>query len=181
MNPILEAIKERRSIRHYKPELPAREDLEAIAEAGLWAASGKNLQTVRIVIITNPGLREKLRVMNTRIGGWAEDFDPFYGAPALLLVLSDRSSYNYIYDGALAMGNMHLMASTLGLGSCWIHGRHRFAEDGRSSEDFLRERLGFPENLSLEAVLAIGLMPEDRPAPHTLDELDRTKIHLGKY
>ena len=39
MNPILDAMRQRRSIRRYKPDLPAQADLEAIAEAGLWAAS----------------------------------------------------------------------------------------------------------------------------------------------
>ena len=133
MNTGLQLIKERRSIRRYKPELPAREDLEAIAEAGIWAASGKGLQTTRIVVITDPSLRERLRQMNTRIGGWAEDFDPFYGAPAVLLVLADRSSGNYIYDGALAMGNMMLAAHSLGLGSCWINrAREEFeTEEGK--------------------------------------------------
>ena len=161
MNPILEAMKTRRSIRRFKPELPAREDLEAIAEAGLWAASGKNLQPVRIVIITNPGLREKLRVMNTRIGGWAEDFDPFYGAPALLLVLSDRSSYNYIYDGALAMGNMMLAAHALGLGSCWINrAREEFeSEEGRA---ILRE-LGIEGDFAGIGHCIVGI--PDGPAP----------------
>ena len=134
MNPILEAMQTRRSIRRYKPELPAREDLEAIAEAGLWAASGKGMQTAHIVIITDPALRERLRVMNTRIGGWSDDFDPFYGAPAILLVLADRSSPNHVYDGALAMGNMMLAAHALGLGSCWINrAREEFeTEEGKA-------------------------------------------------
>lgn len=138
MNTGLQLIKERRSIRRYKPELPAREDLEAIAEAGIWAASGKGLQTTRIVVITDPSLRERLRQMNTRIGGWAEDFDPFYGAPAVLLVLADRSSGNYIYDGALAMGNMMLAAHSLGLGSCWIN-RAREEFETEEGKTILRE------------------------------------------
>ena len=70
MNEVLKTIKERRSIRAFKPDMPARADLEAIAEAGLYAASGKNMQPVKIVIITNKELIEKLRVWNRKIGGW---------------------------------------------------------------------------------------------------------------
>ena len=58
---VFDALLNRRSVRRYKPELPAREELEKIAEAGLYAASGKGMQTVRIVIVTNPELIAKLR------------------------------------------------------------------------------------------------------------------------
>ena len=55
------------------------------------------------------------------IGGWAEGFDPFYGAPALMIVLADKECPTGIYDGSLVMGNLMLAAHALGLGSCWIH------------------------------------------------------------
>ena len=127
---VFDALLNRRSVRRYKPELPAREDLEKIAEAGLYAASGKGMQTVKIVIVTNPELIATLREWNRVIGGWDEGVDPFYGAPALLLVLADRASPNHVYDGALAMGNMMLAAHALGLGSCWINrARQEFDSD----------------------------------------------------
>ena len=127
---VFDALLNRRSVRRYKPELPAREDLEKIAEAGLYAASGKGMQTVKIVIVTNPELIATLREWNRVIGGWDEGVDPFYGAPALLLVLADRASPNHVYDGALAMGNMMLAAHALGLGSCWINrARQAFNSD----------------------------------------------------
>ncbi len=134
MDPVFDALLNRRSVRSYKPALPARGDLEKIAEAGLYAASGHNRQLTRIVIITNPELIAKLREWNRVIGGWAEGFDPFYGAPALLLVLSDRSTPNFVYDGALVMGNMMLAAHALGLGSCWINrARQEFdTEEGKA-------------------------------------------------
>ncbi len=127
---VFDALLNRRSVRRYKPELPAREDLEKIAEAGLYAASGKGMQTVKIVIVTKPELIATLREWNRVIGGWDEGVDPFYGAPALLLVLADRASPNHVYDGALAMGNMMLAAHALGLGSCWINrARQEFDSD----------------------------------------------------
>ena len=127
---VFDALLNRRSVRRYRPELPAREDLEKIAEAGLYAASGKGMQTVKIVIVTKPELIATLREWNRVIGGWDEGVDPFYGAPALLLVLADRASPNHVYDGALAMGNMMLAAHALGLGSCWINrARQEFDSD----------------------------------------------------
>ena len=161
MNPILDAMRQRRSIRRYKPELPAKADLEAIAEAGLWAASGHDRQLTRVVIITDPALREKLRVMNTHIGGWAEDFDPFYGAPAVLLVLSDRQTPNCIYDGALVMGNMMLTAHELGHGSCWIN-RAREEFESEEGKAILRE-LGIEGDYAGIGHCIVGI--PDGPAP----------------
>ena len=131
---VFDAIFTRRSIRRYRPETPTREELEKIAEAGLYAASGKNMQPVKIIIVTNKELIDRLRVWNREIGGWPESVDPFFGAPALLLVISDRASPNHVYDGALAMGNMMLAAHALGLGSCWINrARQEFdTDEGRA-------------------------------------------------
>lgn len=137
-NTVLEAMKQRRSCRKYRPELPSREELEAIAEAGLYAASGKGLQSSKIVIITDRILRDRLMEMNRLIGGWAEGFDPFYGAPALLLVLADRASPNHVYDGSLSMGNIMLAAHAQGLGSCWIN-RAREEFDSDEGKAILKE------------------------------------------
>ena len=84
-------MKTRRSVRKFKPDMPSHEALEKIIEAGLYAASGKGLQSSMIVAITDKTLRDRLMEMNRVIGGWAEGFDPFFGAPAVLLVLADKS------------------------------------------------------------------------------------------
>lgn len=121
MNEIMKAIKERRSIRKFKPDMPSKETLEQITEAGLYAASGMGKQPVITIAITNKEMRDTLSEANRSIGGWKEGFDPFYGAPAILIVLADKSSGTHIYDGSLVMGNMMLAAHSLGLGSIWIH------------------------------------------------------------
>lgn len=121
MNDVLKAMKERRSIRKFKPDMPARADLEQIIEAGLYAASGKGQQPTVTVAVTNRELRDRLSAVNCRIGGWQEGFDPFYGAPAILIVLANRDRPTYVYDGSLVMGNMMLAAHSLGLGGIWIH------------------------------------------------------------
>ena len=138
MWPVIDAIKERRSIRQFKAELPEKEDIEQVIEAGLYAASGKGLQASIIVAVTNKELRDKLSDMNRRILGSPEGFDPFFGAPAVLVVLSDKSVPTYVYDGSLTMGNMMLAAHTLGLGSCWIH-RAKQEFESEEGKAILRE------------------------------------------
>lgn len=128
MNGIIKAIEERRSIRKFQPTMPAKDDLAQIVEAGLYAASGMGRQSAIIVAVTNKELRDELAKTNAEIMG-KPDFDPFYGAPAIFVVLADKSCRTAIYDGSLVMGNLMLAAHSLGLGSIWIH---------RAKEEFER-------------------------------------------
>ena len=121
MNEIIKAMLERRSCRKFKAETPKKEDLQQIVEAGLFAANGKGGQSAIILAITNKEIRDKLADVNRKIGGWPEGFDPFYGAPAVFVVLADKNWITHVYDGSLVIGNMLLAAHSLGLGSIWIH------------------------------------------------------------
>ena len=131
MSEALENIKTRRSIRKYKPDMVPQEILDKIIEAGLYAASGMGQQNTIIIQVTNKELRDKISKMNQEIGGWKEGFDPFYGAPVVLVVLADKSMPTYVYDGSLVMGNLMLEAHALGVDSCWIH---RAKEEFESAE-----------------------------------------------
>ena len=121
MSEVLKEMKERRSIRKYKADMVPQEILDQIIEAGLYAASGKGTQNTIIIQVTKKELRDKIAEMNRKIGGWEEGFDPFYGAPAMLIVLARKDWPTGIYDGSLVMGNLMLAAHDLGIGSCWIH------------------------------------------------------------
>lgn len=121
MSEALKEMKERRSIRKYKEDMVPQEILDQIIEAGLYAASGKGTQNTIIIQVTKKELRDEIAEMNRKIGGWEEGFDPFYGAPAMLIVLARKDWPTGIYDGSLVMGNLMLAAHDLGIGSCWIH------------------------------------------------------------
>lgn len=121
MNKIIKAMEERRSIRKFKPDMPSKADIEQIVEAGLYAANGMGKQAVITVAVTNKAVRDRIMEANRQIGGWQEGFDPFYGAPVILIVLADKNWANRVYDGSLVMGNLMLAAHSLGLGSIWVH------------------------------------------------------------
>ena len=109
----------RRSIKKYKSDMPRKEDIDKIIEAGLAAASGRNMQASVIVAVTNKEIRDKLSRDNAAVMGASGD--PFYNAPCVLVVLAEKTAHTYVYDGSLTLGNMMLAAHELGLGSCWIH------------------------------------------------------------
>ncbi len=121
MNSIIENMKTRRSIRKFKGDMIPRDCIEQIIEAGLYAANGKGKQATKIIAVTNKELRDKISKSNCEIGGWQQDFDPFYGAPVILIVLADATWRNRVYDGSLVLGNMMNAAHALNIGSIWIH------------------------------------------------------------
>ena len=135
---VMNAMKERRSIRKYKPDMVPREVIDQILEAGLYAASGRGQQCVITVAVTNKELRDKLAKINAKIAGMPETSDPFYGAPVVLIVLADKNWPTHVYDGSLVMGNLMLAAHTLGIGSCWIH-RAREEFEMEEYQELLKE------------------------------------------
>lgn len=120
MNETLKLLRERRSIRRYLPEQIKKEELDAILEAGLYAASAKNLQSTRLVAVQEPETIRQMAKWNADIWG-KPDTDPFFGAPTVVVVLSDSRYPNWIQDGALVMGNLMNAAAAMGIGSCWIN------------------------------------------------------------
>lgn len=163
MNEVIRAMEERRSIRRFKPDMPERKDIDQILEAGLYAASGMGRQPVITLAITNKEQRDKLSETNRKIGGWQEGFDPFYGAPVILVVIADKNHPTHVYDGSLVMGNLMLAAHSLGLGSIWIH---------RAKEEFeLPEYKEMLKGLGIEGDwegighCAVGYIDGNAPAP----------------
>ena len=128
MTEVIKAIKSRRSVKSYKSDPIPAEMLDAILEAGTYAPTGRNAQSPIIIAVTDKAVRDKLAKLNAEIMGF--DGDPFYNAPAVLIVLADKSRSTYLYDGSLVMENLMLAAHSLGLGSCWIHRAKEMFESG---------------------------------------------------
>lgn len=175
MNEVIKAMKERRSVRKFKSDMPPKSDIEQIIDAGLHAPSGKNMQSAKIIAITDKTLRDEISALNCKIGGWDEGFDPFYNAPVILLVIADKSFPTYIYDGSLVMGNLMLAAHSLGLGSIWIH---RAKEEMQTPEmKKLLEKLGIGGEWEGIGHCAVGYVDGDMPKPH---DIKSDRVYWGE-
>lgn len=163
MNDFIRKLEKRRSIRKFRPDMPAKDDIQLIVEAGLFAPSGMNRQATLTLAVTNKKMRDAIAEANRKIGGWPKGFDPFYGAPVILIVLADKSCSTGIYDGSLVMGNMMLAAHSLGLGSIWIHrAREEFETD--EWKGFLKD-IGISGEWEGIGHCAVGYIDGDVPAP----------------
>ncbi len=135
-NQVLEALKNRRSIRKYKAEQIKDAELEAVLEAGEYAPTGMGTQSPLMVVVQDKDTISRLSRMNAAFtanpGG-----DPFYGAPTVVMVLADSTDSNGFADGCLVMGNLLNAAYSVGLGSCWIN-RTREMLDTAEGRELLR-------------------------------------------
>ena len=163
----LTTLKTRRSCRAYKPEHIEEEQLNAILEAGTYAATGMGRQSPIILVVKDPEIRAKLTRLNAAVLGM--DIDPFYGAPDLVVVLANKDMPTYVYDGSLVMGNMMNAAADLGVASCWVH---RAKEEFESEEGkAILKKLGIEGNYEGIGNLILGYAakPTGEAAPRKAD------------
>ncbi|SFG21438.1 nitroreductase [Oribacterium sp. WCC10] len=165
MNETLKVLETRRSCRSFKPDMIKKEELDAILRAGTYSATGMGKQSPVIIAVTNKELRDAISEENRKIGGWPEGFDPFYGAPVILIVLADKAVRTHIYDGSLVMGNLMNAAESLGVGSIWIH-RAKEEFESEFGKEILK-KLGIEGDFEGIGHCALGYAaaPAKDPAP----------------
>lgn len=151
-NEVLKAIRERRSIRRFKPEQVTDEELKTILEAGTWAPTGHGSQDPWIVAVQNEALRKRLTQLNAQMMGVSSD--PYYGAPTLVLVFASKDNENNYRDGSLVLGNMMLAAHSIGLASCWINREDKMFETAEGKQ--IMKELNLPDGLMGVGALSPG-------------------------
>ena len=163
MNETLKVLETRRSCRSFKPDMVKEDDLKAIIKAGTYAATGMGKQSPIIIAVTDKSLRDELSEENRKIGGWQEGFDPFYGAPVVLIVLAKKDVPTHVYDGSLVMGNLMNAAESLGVASIWIHrAKEEFESDFGKG---ILSRLGISDEYEGIGHCALGYATEPAKAP----------------
>jgi nitroreductase len=156
---VLEAIRNRRSIRRYHKRDVPDEKLMQVLEAGRWAPSAHNSQPRKFIVIKDEKTRNELARI-APYGSFLAD------APAAIAVVIDPSSSNHpVEDGAAATQNMLLAAHALGLGSCWI------GSYGSGYEDGAKRILGIPNDRRLLSLISLG---------YAADSGSSTRVDLGR-
>jgi nitroreductase len=127
---ILDAIKTRRSIRHYKPESVDEDKINAVLEAARWAPSWANTQCWKFIVVKDETRKSRLveTLTPTNPARYA-----IKQAPVVIIACAELgksgfkkgvSSTNkgdwYMFDVALAMQNLVLAAHSLGLGTVHV-------------------------------------------------------------
>jgi nitroreductase len=160
---IIEAIKDRRSIRRFEDKPVPDELVRKIIEAGQWAPSACNRQDWKYIVIDEKAVKEEI-IRNTSAY--------FVGkAPLLIMVLysnrTDNLEYkDHLLSAAMAIQNMQLAAYSLGIGACCVN--------NLPVKSKLRRILNIPRHYDPVALLCLGF-PKSQPKPlkrkESLDEI----------
>jgi nitroreductase len=165
---VIEAVKTRRSIRHYRSDPVDDKTVEVVLEAAHWAPSWGNTQCWRFIVIRDPGTKAEVADTLMRIkvdNEWVENAaaSAIKQAPVLIVLCAemgkagyrsdgttatDKGDYWYMFDIALAMENLVLAAHALGLGTVIV---------GRFDAEKVATILGVPEGFNVITMTPLGI------------------------
>jgi nitroreductase len=154
---VLEAIKQRRSIRQFTDEPIGKDALERLLDAARWAPTASNQQRWRFIVVTDPTVKEMVRKVSPGI----------FATPAAFIVICaeiapdarDWDERTYLADCSIAAQNIMLAAHALGLGTCIALSYARSA---------VQEILDIPDQVKPELVVTLGYPAEDPVPPPRL-------------
>ncbi len=165
MGELMDAIKGRRSIRKYEDKPISEEQLNQILESVRWAPSWTNTQCWEVIVVKDPGLKEKLSetlIKNPATKGMVQ-------APVVLALCGKLNSSGYydgkvttkfgdwfMYDLGIATQNLCLTAYDLGLGTVIV---------GLLDHKKAAEILGVPEGYELVTLIPVGYPAKSPEAP----------------
>lgn len=160
---MLDAIRNRCSVRSYADTPVAEEDLEQILEAALAAPSANNVRPWHIVVVTDDQKRASLAAVHQWAGFCAQ-------SPVVLVFCADsrRQPHWWIEDACASLENALIQAAALGLGTCWVGIRGGSGEEGPGPEreELVREVLGIPEEIRVLGLVSLGHPAgETKPKP----------------
>ncbi len=188
---LLEIMKKRRTVRHFKPDPVPDDYISKIIEAARWAPSGFHTQPWEFVVIKQAEIRDKIIAALDRHGPAIKNPDApktpamqssFRDAPVYILALCDwrarvglpgNTGQNdaavaglYASSMANAFLSMHLAAAALGLASQWYTATSR-----PEAEQAIKNIIGIPESLKIYDMMVVGY-PAAPAAPKIIRPLE---------
>lgn len=167
----MDVLLKRRSTRKFNDRQITREELDKILKAGLLAPSSRNRKPVNFLVVERKETLEKLAKSKDH------GAELLTGADKAIVVIADTMvSDTWCEDSSIALTYLHLAATELGIGSCWVQ-IHMRKKDGIYAEEVVRDIVKIDDHYRIAGILALG-HSDDIPEPHTLDDIDRSKVHF---
>lgn len=170
-----ELIKNRRSMRKFTGEELSQEQVVTLLKAALMAPTSKRSNCWQFIAVDDKETLEKLSHCKEQASSFIAD-----AALAIVVTADPLVSDVWIEDASIASIMLQLQAEDLGLGSCWVQVRERYAATGMPSDEFVRSVLDIPLQLQVLSVIAIGHKGMERK-PFDESHLQWEKIYINKF
>ena len=171
----LQLLQNRRSIRQFQDKPVEKEKIDQIVECMLRSPSSRSLNPWEFVVVDDKNTLASLSQAKPHGASFIKN------APVAIAVCAHPEVCDvWVEDCSIASILIHLAAADLGLGSCWVQLRLREHTDGESASKHAGRILGLPEEMEVEAILAIGY-PGEQKAGHSKESLLWNRVHSNRY
>ncbi|MCG7853268.1 MAG: nitroreductase family protein [Methanosarcinaceae archaeon] len=168
-------IEKRRSIRRFARREVESEKIDMLLEAALRSPSSRGFNPWHFVVVIDRSLLEKLSRAKQHGASFLRT------APLGIVICGDPDKSDvWVEDCSIASIFIHLAATSLDLGSCWIQIRERMHDGTKTAEGYVRDILDIPGNLRIESMVAVGYPDETKP-PHKKESLQYEKVHHDSF
>ena len=168
---LIELLKKRRSIRQFQDKPVEQEKIDTLVEAMLRSPSSRSFKPWEFVVVTDPQTIGELSQSKPHGASFMKN------APLVIVVCADPTKSDvWIEDCSIAALIIHLEATDLGLGSCWVQIRMREHSEGIPSEKYVKNLLGLKDETVVEAIVVIGYGKEEKDG-HPLSSLLYEKVN----
>ena len=155
MNPVIQNILSRRSIRQFKDDEIPENILKLLVKTAYHAPSGHNMQTWQFTVINDKENIERLKKAAAKAAAANKVY--FYGfenPAALILVSNDSRNVNGCQDASAAAQNIMLAACSLGIGSVWLNPLMTLRD--KEPVKSLLDEFGIPSGHIIWSTVALG-------------------------
>lgn len=166
----LEALFNRRSIRHYTPEKVTDDQIELLLKAAMYAPSAVNKQPWEFIVFRSPETSRKIVEVHPNASMLLQS------SAAILVCWDDHLQHDIGYgpvDCAAATQNILLAAHSTGLGAVWVGIYPR-----QNRMDVVRRIFNLPDHIQGFSVISLGYPAEQKNKP---ERFNRKKIHAEKW
>lgn len=169
MGSVFDVIKERSSTRGYTEDKLSDAELNTVLEAGLHAPTGMNKQEIHFTVVSGDNeILAQIEAEKNRLRNLDKVEHNFYYEAPTVILLSAESGFKWSHvDAGIAVENMALAATELGLGNLII-GCIYDALNGEK-KDYFAKKLSLPEGYEFEIALAVGHKAVTKE-PHSFDK-----------
>ncbi len=172
---MIELLRQRRSVRKFTGQAIESEKIKILTEALLRSPSSRGFNPWEFVLVKDKTKLVELAAAKEHGSSFIKD------AALAVVVCGDQTKSDvWVEDCSIASIILQLTAQSLGLGSCWVQIHKRMHSNGMTSNHYLKELLGLPDDIAVESIIAIGY-PAQEPEPVKYDFLDFDKIHTDKW
>lgn len=171
----IDLLRARRSIRQFLDQPVEQEKIDILVEAALRAPSSRGSNPWEFVVVKDPQIIGRLSRAKSHGAAFLAK------APLAIAVCADPGTSDvWVEDVSIAAILLHLAATDLGLGSCWIQLRKRDHDETQTAGAYAAEVLGLPAGMTVSSIIAIG-HPAQQPAPHSRTSLQYDKVSVNRY